>query len=74
MRYFKIYVDEKNIQPRFFNWHSLIRPGIWEQGQVYENLIRLYSPEVHFKRIVLFDKKTVVQLPITFPVCRASIV
>ena len=91
MRYFKIYVDEKNIQPRFFNWHSLIRPGIWEQGQVYENLsernyikvelaeeiqfmdiisnpcfmvskefsnlIRLYSPEVHFKRIVLFDEK-----------------
>ena len=38
MRYFRIYADKKNLQPRFPGWYSLMRPGIWRHGQVYEAL------------------------------------
>ena len=38
MRYFRIYADKKNLQPRFPDWYSLIRPGIWRHGQIYEAL------------------------------------
>ena len=89
MRYFRIYADVRNPQPRFLNWYTKIRPGR-SDCQVYEDLsrqnhfqvelneeipfmdiicypcfmvskefatlIRLYSPEVGFKYVTLFDK------------------
>lgn len=91
MRYFRIYADNRNVQPQFRGWYSLVRPGMWQHGQVYErleernclkvelnkeirfmdiisspcfmvsrefsNLIRLYSPEIRFKHVVLFDEQ-----------------
>lgn len=38
MRYFRIYADKRNLQPRFPGWYSLVRPGIWRYGQIYEVL------------------------------------
>lgn len=38
MRYFRIYADKQNIQPRFLNWNSLVRPGIWQGGQIFGEL------------------------------------
>lgn len=37
MRYFKIYADEQNPQPRFLNWYSQIKPGRQDK-QIYEDL------------------------------------
>ena len=39
MRYFRIYADDRNPQPRFLNWYTKIRPGIPDR-QVYEELFR----------------------------------
>ena len=54
MRYFRIYVDEKNIQPRFLNWYSLVRPGLWEHGQVYEELGRKNYMKVELDEEIRF--------------------
>lgn len=91
MRYFRIYADKQNIQPRFLNWNSLVRPSIRQGGQIFgeldirnnlkveldkeiefmdiisepcfmvsrefANLIRLYSPGMRFRHMILFDEK-----------------
>jgi len=53
MRYFTIYADEKNLQPRFLNWYS--RMGAGRTGrQIYENLEQQSYFEVELNREVLF--------------------
>ena len=49
MRYFRIYADKQNLQPCFQDWHSLVRPGIWDHGQVYEALDRKSSRKVELE-------------------------
>lgn len=44
MRYFRIYVDERNPQPRFLNWYAQIKPGR-SDIQVYGDL----SSHNHFQ-------------------------
>lgn len=44
MRYFRIYADDKNPQPRFLNWYNKIRPGR-SDSQMYEDL----SMQNHFQ-------------------------
>lgn len=39
MRYFRIYADDRNPQPRFLNWYTQIRPGK-SDSQVYGELSR----------------------------------
>ena len=89
MRYFEIYIDNRNPLPRCLNWGSLIKPGYRRAQQVYPvlrknnyldvelnaecefmdilcnpcfmvskefaDLIRLFSPNMKFKNIYLFD-------------------
>ena len=91
MRYFRIYADKQNIQPRFLNWNSLVRPGVRQGDRIYgeldsrnylkveldkeiqfmdiisspcfmvskelADLIRLYSPGMRFRHMVLFDEQ-----------------
>lgn len=39
MRYFMIYADKKNPQPRFVDWYTKMRPGR-SDSQIYEELSR----------------------------------
>jgi hypothetical protein len=43
MRYFRIYADEQNPQPRFLDWYTQVRPGR-PDSQVYREL----SQQNHF--------------------------
>lgn len=38
MRYFRIFADEKNLQPRFLNWYDRVKPGRRQDKQIYEDL------------------------------------
>lgn len=57
MRYFRIYADKRNLQPRFPGWYSLVRPGIWRYGQIYEvleerNYLKVELEEEEFMDII----------------------
>jgi len=45
MRYFLIYADQKNPQPRFLDWYEQQRPGNWWNRDIYDSL----EPRSHFK-------------------------
>lgn len=38
MRYFWIYADPENPQPRFLNWYEMRRPGNWYNRDAYDSL------------------------------------
>ena len=57
MRYFRIYADKRSLQPRFPGWYSLVRPGIWRYGQIYEaleegNYLKVELEEEEFMDII----------------------
>lgn len=54
MRYFRIYADKQNIQPRFLNWNALIKPNIQQQSQIYEELDRRNYQKVELDGEILF--------------------
>lgn len=53
MRYFRIYADERNPQPRFQNWYTKIRPGRPDR-LVYEDLFRQNNFQVEFNGEIRF--------------------
>ncbi|WP_313577584.1 hypothetical protein [Lacrimispora sp.] len=53
MRYFRIYADERNPQPRFLNWYNKIRPGR-SDCLVYEDLSRQNHFQVELNEEIPF--------------------
>lgn len=53
MRYFRIYANDRNPQPRFLNWYTKIRPGRPDH-QVYEDLSRQNHFQVEFNGEIPF--------------------
>ena len=54
MRYFRIYADERHIQPRILNRETLVRPHIQEQGLIYEELEHRNYMKVELEREIAF--------------------
>lgn len=54
MRYFRIYADEHNPQPRFLNWYKLVKPGRRKHRQIYEELEKRSYLKVELNREIPF--------------------
>lgn len=53
MRYFMIYADKKNPQPRFMDWYTQMRPGRTD-SQIYEELSRQNHFQIELNREITF--------------------
>ncbi|WP_124065476.1 hypothetical protein [Clostridium sp. E02] len=53
MRYFMIYADKRNPQPRFLDWYTQMRPGRSDR-QIYEELSRQNHFQIELNRELSF--------------------